>query len=727
MKDVKLGIKIWAGFGFLIVIACALGLMGILNMRSAGKTSTNLSKQYIPETSMANEIERTFLLTMYAMRGYSLSMDQKFRDQAKIEIEAVRKALAHAKEHSAKYPDLVRLKADLPKAQAEADSYFTLADETEKRIQSLLGSRAAMDTAAAEFVESVGRLEASQKKQFAEEIQGNASATVLIERMTKVYEIAEITEQGFDIRVKNFKAQALGDRTYRTQALEVFPKIEAVIKRLSAVTHREENKKELADVTHALAQYKEAITSFDANMAALDELNKKRNKVSETIEEAAKDMAAAGMTNTQHLADAAEAELATASSIMMVGLGVALILCVAIAAYLTRMITSPILTSVTFADRVAGGDLNGDLDVHQGDEVGKLADSLRTMVASLKERIQEADARSTEAAHEAQKAQEAMLKAEEAQRDAQAKRDAMLTAAITLQDVAQTTAAASEQLSAQIEQASKGAAQQSDQAAETATAMEEMNSTVLEVAKNATMVADTAEQAKTKAIRGKEIVGEVVGGISQVQTHAKELQQDMEALGERAKGIGAIMNVISDIADQTNLLALNAAIEAARAGDAGRGFAVVADEVRKLAEKTMNATKEVGEAITGIQQGTVATVEKVKRTVETIAGTTQQASQSGDALLEIVSLAEAVASQVQSIATASEQQSATSEEINRSIDEINRISLESSEGMRQSAQAVAELAEQSGVLTRLITEMRADDGANVNEVKALPGRAALPR
>jgi methyl-accepting chemotaxis protein len=727
MKDVKLGIKIWAGFGFLIVIACALGLMGVFNMRSAGKTSTALSKQYIPETGMANEIERTSLLTMYAMRGYSLSMDQKFRDQAKIEIEAMRKALAQAKAHSAKYPDLVRLKADLPKAQAEADGYFALADETEKRIQSLAGSRAAMDTAAAEFVESVGQLGASQKKQFNEEIQGNASAAVLAERMAKVYAIAEITEQGFDIRVKNFKAQALGDRTYRTQALELFPNIEAVIKRLSAVTHRAENKKELEDVTHAVAQYKEAITSFDANMAALDELNTKRNNVSEAIEEAAKDMAAAGMTNTQHLADAAEAELATASSIMLGGLVVALILCVVIAAYLTRMITSPILTSVTFADRVAGGDLNGDLDVHQGDEVGKLADSLRTMVASLKERIQEADARSTEAAHEAQKAQEAMLKAEEAQRDAQAKRDAMLTAAVTLQDVAQTTAAASEQLSAQIEQASKGSAQQSDQAAETATAMEEMNSTVLEVAKNATMAADTAEQAKTKALRGKEIVGDVVGGISQVQTHAQELQQDMEALGERAKGIGAIMNVISDIADQTNLLALNAAIEAARAGDAGRGFAVVADEVRKLAEKTMNATKEVGEAITGIQQGTVATVEKVKKTVATIAETTRQAGQSGDALHEIVSLADMVASQVQSIATASEQQSATSEEINRSIEEINRISLESSEGMRQSAQAVAELAEQSGVLTRLIADMRADDGSEAGRIKALPGRAALPR
>nr|WP_245611267.1 methyl-accepting chemotaxis protein [Solidesulfovibrio alcoholivorans] len=251
-----------------------------------------------------------------------------------------------------------------------------------------------------------------------------------------------------------------------------------------------------------------------------------------------------------------------------------------------------------------------------------------------------------------------------------------------------------------------------------------MNSTVLEVAKNASSAAGTAEQAKEKATRGKAVVGEVVHGIAEVQNHAQELQQDMEALGERAKGIGAIMNVISDIADQTNLLALNAAIEAARAGEAGRGFAVVADEVRKLAEKTMSATKEVGEAVTGIQQGTAGNVAKVKKTVETIAHTTSLANQSGEALNEIVTLADMVANQIQSIATASEQQSATSEEINRSIESINRISLEASEGMRQSAQAVGEMAEQSSVLTRLIAEMRGGEApaapAHAKKARALP-------
>jgi methyl-accepting chemotaxis protein len=236
--------------------------------------------------------------------------------------------------------------------------------------------------------------------------------------------------------------------------------------------------------------------------------------------------------------------------------------------------------------------------------------------------------------------------------------------------------------------------------------MEEMNATVMEVAKNASMAAESAGKASKKADEGSMVVRQVVAGINEVQQKALGLKADMTALGEQAQGIGAIMNVISDIADQTNLLALNAAIEAARAGDAGRGFAVVADEVRKLAEKTMVATKEVGDAIHAVQTGTGKNIENVDLAVRKINDVTGLAGKSGDVLDEIVSLVDVTTDQVRSIATATEEQSAASEEISGSIGGINGICDETATSARQSAAAVAELADQTKSLGNLIDKMR---------------------
>ena len=399
-----------------------------------------------------------------------------------------------------------------------------------------------------------------------------------------------------------------------------------------------------------------------------------------------------------------------------------LILLIAAVFLIARAIVRPVGQIAQAAQVVAAGDLNHPIEIRQRDEIGRLADALREMVDGLRSKIAEADEKTRLAGEESDRAARAGEEAEAARQAAErAKTEGMLHAAARLEDVVEILSSASDELAAQVGQSSRGSEEQNGRVAETATAMEEMNATVLEVARNAGEAASAAENARTRAEDGAGIVANVITGIGTVQTQATSLKADMTSLGRQAEGIGNVLNVISDIADQTNLLALNAAIEAARAGEAGRGFAVVADEVRKLAEKTMVATKEVGDAIRSIQDGARKNIDNVEQAVTSIDGATAMARQAGESLKGIVSLVETTSEQVRSIATAAEQQSATSEEINRSIDAVSRISSETADAMRQSAQAVGELAEQAQALKGLIADMKDESGAT-----ALAGAGVRP-
>ena len=354
------------------------------------------------------------------------------------------------------------------------------------------------------------------------------------------------------------------------------------------------------------------------------------------------------------------------------------------------------------AHRVVGGDYNID---DGGKKLGVYA-SIVEMVTALKRNIENAQRESENAREQSRKAQEAMAQAEAASKEAQAKTEAMLVAADKLEQVGSVVSSASTELSAQIEQSDRGAAESAQRLSEAATAMNEMNATVQEVAKNAGSASSASAETKEKAEAGAQVVEKAVHSIEQVHQMSLELKEDMTQLNEHAQDITRIMGVISDIADQTNLLALNAAIEAARAGEAGRGFAVVADEVRKLAEKTMASTNDVGNAIKAIQESTAKSMTGVDNAVERIGEATELASRSGAALEEIVATVEATGDQVNAIATASEEQSAASEEINQSIVQVNDMSRQTAEAMAEAAKAVSDLAAQAQGLTNLIQELK---------------------
>ncbi|MGE4422672.1 MAG: methyl-accepting chemotaxis protein [Pseudodesulfovibrio sp.] len=308
-------------------------------------------------------------------------------------------------------------------------------------------------------------------------------------------------------------------------------------------------------------------------------------------------------------------------------------------------------------------------------------------------------------------------------------RERMKQAGERISGLAEHVASATELLSASADEQAQGAQKQRRQTASVAASMEEMTGTVLEVARNATVTSEAAGEANTSASEGVSMVNDAVSAINQVAESARQLGREIVELDSQAGAIGQIINVINDIADQTNLLALNAAIEAARAGEAGRGFAVVADEVRKLAEKTMDATKEVENAIIAIQARSKGATSSMQATAAKVDESTALSNRAGEALQRIMDNIGDMVKRVAQIATAAEEQSSAAEGIMRSVEDIASIAEDADEAAGQAAGATREMAELARELLNVSREFGSGKSVAGDKLRRSEGqmKGVLPK
>ena len=708
MKNLSLGVKLGIGFAVILCISCLLGGMAIWKMKEQDQGSTLISEVFVPEVNFAVQYERATRVLREAVLNFTNTGDEQYYRKSQEQMDEMERLSGEVDKLVAAFPFLTSLAERNAEIRRNVGAYRALVEKMRGSVTHVDELRVQLRQAGNALISSVEKVLQSSGNLLDSDMRGSFVASDAAARMRNIRHGYETLTLAYRIRLENNRMQALRDVRSGEQVGELFKPLLAGLNEFKSQV-KAENAGLAATAIEAAERYHDAFEKMLADWRELEALLKQAESVGDVVLKNATLSAVGGFEDVKARC-LVNSEIAHgAISLLSGGLIVAVLIGGLLSWTLARLITGPLRKSVDFAGMVAAGNLDRTLDICQKDEVGRLADALNSMVGTLSQRIRDAAAATEEAQRRQAEATRAMSEAEKARKEAeQAKRQGMLDAAARLESVVAGVSKASEELANQVRQASLGAQEQAARISETATAMEEMNSTVLEVARNAGTTAEASNQARDKAAAGSSEVQKVVAGMATINSGAEELRAEMEDLSRKAESIGAILNVISDIADQTNLLALNAAIEAARAGEAGRGFAVVADEVRKLAEKTMQATAQVGQAIRGIQDGTAKNMAKVENTVRMVDDVTALANNSGMALSEIVSLVDSESDQIRAIAPAREEQSATSEEINRSIEEVSRIASETASAMQASDEVVLNLGQQAQELDNLIREMKSN-------------------
>jgi methyl-accepting chemotaxis protein len=238
--------------------------------------------------------------------------------------------------------------------------------------------------------------------------------------------------------------------------------------------------------------------------------------------------------------------------------------------------------------------------------------------------------------------------------------------------------------------------QQASSLEETAASMEQLGSTVKQNADNARQANQLALGASTVAVKGGQVVGEVV--------------HTMKGINDSSKKIADIISVIDGIAFQTNILALNAAVEAARAGEQGRGFAVVASEVRSLAGRSADAAKEIKGLIT-------ASVERVEQGTALV-------DQAGATMSEVVASIKRVTDIMGEISAASTEQSAGVAQIGEAVSQMDQATQQNAALVEESAAAAESLKSQAEQLVQAVAVFKLAQGGQVAPQAAAPAAPA---
>lgn len=562
----RIGPKIFAGFGVLLVVISGLSLSSIMEFRKVGVDAANLHKK-TDQSILVGTIQSLVSETQLNGSRYL----QTGAEEAFIAYRS------HVDELKAKLDEALAL-VENPDSKDALDQMVLKLGAYIKGFDDKTALILRRDTLVRDFMDPSGKV--------INEWLTNISRSAFVAGDFQSASLASTSQE------KMLQAQLYAAKFIESSDASLARRVKVEMTRLKQTVSGMEKKlndpEQINLIKHVLDTVPKFKSAFDEMVeviaqqklqtAALDQLAGEMVSQAETVDAVAQRDQDTLQTATNHRLARAERTLE------ITGL-FAVLFGIVVAVLISRGITKPVIGLTNCMNELADGNLEVDVPgLERHDELGAMAKAVAVFQRNAihTRQMEEEQAEQQQRAEEEKHLLITQL-ADDFDSHVGGIVTAVSTASEQLSQSARSMSDVSEETSREATAASSASMQTSANVETVATATEEMSQSIGEISHQVSQAAAAARDAVTKV---------------------QETNQQMSLLSETAHKIGVVIEMISNIAAQTNLLALNATIESARAGEAGRGFAVVAGEVKDLAGQTAKATEDIAAQINEIQQAT---------------------------------------------------------------------------------------------------------------------------
>jgi len=569
-RQLGLKAKIGLGFGILIVLAGALGGLAAVKMWAVKQQATILAKETAPEVEIANRIERTSLQTMFEIRGFSLSGDDKFLDAGRKRLEEIRDALKQAQQLAAKSTSLKNLGDAAERVSQKVDEYNVLIGQT---VVLDHAAEADIQTAAAageKLMQACHQYLQEQAKGIDDDLAQNVDKTAVKDRFAKTQGMNDIMVNTYAIRLAFMKSIALRDPALLRDGLDRFDTIEQL---RSALLIRSKLASDLAFLTTVKGcadAYRSAIRDYSEHSTAKKALAPLREAVANAVLAEAQKCALTGISDTQHASDNAASSLALATRTVLIGLAVAAALGIVLSLLITRSIALPIGRMI--AELAAGGQQTAAAAEQVAASAQSLAQGSSEQAAALEQSTSALEEMSSMTKQNAETAQKSTTLSNQTQKSAQEGNDAMGRMCTAIQGIEKSAAQTGkiikiiDEIAFQTNLLALNAAVEAARAGDAgkgfAVVAEEVRNLALRSAEAAKSTSALLEESATNARQSVTLANEVattLGQINGAATRVNSLVSEIAAsCTEQSQGVGQINVGVAEMDKVTQTIAANA-------------------------------------------------------------------------------------------------------------------------------------------------------------------------